>query len=96
MADSGQPKVGDVDKPEHEYIESAGPGLSPGERANNEKAIHKPGHKKELKEADEYANLGYSYPTWKKWFVPIYDSNSSKLVIKIEYADTILPILGTS
>ncbi|KAK9770453.1 putative Major facilitator superfamily domain-containing protein [Seiridium cardinale] len=62
-----QRKVSESNAPEHDYIETSGPGISPNERATEEKKIDKPDHKKELKEADEYANLGYSYPTWKKW-----------------------------
>ncbi|KAK6078487.1 major facilitator superfamily transporter [Seiridium cupressi] len=62
-----QRKLSESNAPEHDYIETSGPGISPNERATKEKKIHKPDNKKELKEADEYANLGYSYPTWKKW-----------------------------
>jgi hypothetical protein len=69
-SESIQRKASEADKPEHDYIETAGPGISPGEKAADEKNIRLPGQKKELKEADEYANLGYSYPTWKKWCVP--------------------------
>jgi hypothetical protein len=69
---SGQEAAAEASKPEHEYIESAGPGISPGEKAADEKDIRRTDRKVELKEADEYANLGYSYPTWKKWFVPTF------------------------
>lgn len=37
---------------------------------NNSRGTHGTGKNKvELKEADEYEHLGYSFPTWKKWFI---------------------------
>ncbi|KAI1862200.1 uncharacterized protein JN550_010356 [Neoarthrinium moseri] len=71
MATTQDSKVKDTPKAEHEYIESAPPGGSPVEPNIGEKAAHRPGSKRELKETDEYAHLGYSYPTWRKWQILI-------------------------
>lgn len=70
MASQSEPKRDSiVTKPDVEQIEASGRDAPSNEKDVKHKGTRKHEGKRELKEADEYEHLGYSYPTWRKWLV---------------------------